>query len=89
MVRVAVLVRAVLVESLAVFPGVVTERQDGAQVLRLHESKPADGREALAPVFDRAFEHRLRTHPHTRFGIIVEAAVDHLRRKILGMRRHP
>ena len=89
MVQIQVLIGAVLIESLVVLPRIVAERQDGPQVFRLHETQTTHGRETHAAVFDRALEHRLRANPRAGRGIIIQATVDYLRRKILGMRGHP
>ena len=89
MVRILILVGAILIKGLPVLPRIVAESEDGAQVFRLHQTQSTHGRETLAPVFDQAFEHRLRTNPRARRRIIIQAAIDHLGREVLGMRRHP
>ena len=89
MVRILILVGAILIKGLPVLPSIEAESENGPHVLRLHEAQTTHGREALAAVFDRALEHRLRTDPRACLGIIIQAAVDHLGRKVLGMRRDP
>jgi hypothetical protein len=76
-------------EGLTFAPCIVTKSQDDGIILRLNEAHASDGREARTAIFQRLFEHSLRTHPRARLGIIVQAAIDDLGRKILRMRRHP
>ena len=88
-IRIAVLSGAILVEGLILLPSVIAECQHRVQILGLHETQTAHRRKALAAVFDHALEHRLRADPRAGLRIIIQAAIDHLRRKILGMRRDP